>query len=53
MIYFGGIGEPTVHPRFMDMVREVKRRGFALGISTNGTLLTDEMMRSSRSLGLT
>ena len=23
MIYFGGIGEPSVHPRFMDMVREV------------------------------
>ena len=45
LVYFGGIGEPTVHPRFMDMVREVKRRGFALGISTNGFLLTEKRMR--------
>ncbi|WP_206205899.1 tungsten cofactor oxidoreductase radical SAM maturase [Thermococcus sp. Bubb.Bath] len=52
MVYFGGIGEPTVHPRFMDMVKEVKRRGFALGISTNGTLLTDEMMREFAKLGV-
>ncbi len=52
MIYFGGIGEPTVHPRFMDMVRDVKRRGFALGISTNGTLLTDEMMREFAKIGV-
>ncbi|MDK2869895.1 MAG: hypothetical protein PWP39_1130 [Pyrococcus sp.] len=52
MIYFGGIGEPTVHPRFMDMVREVKRRGFALGISTNGTLLTDKMLKELAELGV-
>ncbi len=45
MIYFGGIGEPTVHPRFMDMVREVKKRGFAVGISTNGFLLTEKRMK--------
>jgi len=42
MIYFGGIGEPTVHPRFTDMVKEVKKRGFSLGISTNGFLLTEK-----------
>ncbi|WP_297504485.1 tungsten cofactor oxidoreductase radical SAM maturase, partial [Thermococcus sp.] len=52
MIYFGGIGEPTVHPRFMDMVREVKRRGFALGISTNGFLLTDKRIRELVELGV-
>nr|CAA56172.1 cofactor modifying protein [Pyrococcus furiosus DSM 3638] len=46
------IGEPTVHPRFMDMVREVKKRGFALGISTNGTLLTDEMLKELAELGV-
>ena len=44
LVYFGGIGEPTVHPRFMDMAREVKKRGHALGFSTNGFLLTDKMM---------
>ena len=42
MIYFGGIGEPTVHPKFMAMAREVKKRGYALGISTNGFLLTEK-----------
>ena len=52
MIYLGGIGEPSVHPRFMDMVREVKRRGFALGMSTNGTLLTDKMLREFAKLGV-
>ncbi|AEH24630.1 tungsten cofactor oxidoreductase radical SAM maturase [Pyrococcus yayanosii] len=52
MIYFGGIGEPTVHPRFMDMVREVKKRGFALGISTNGTLLTEGVMEELVELGV-
>ncbi|WP_297438056.1 tungsten cofactor oxidoreductase radical SAM maturase [Thermococcus sp.] len=45
MIYLGGIGEPTVHPRFLDMVTEVKKRGFALGMSTNGFLLTKERIR--------
>jgi len=44
MIYFGGIGEPLVHPRFMDMVKEVKKRGYAVGISTNGFLLTDKLI---------
>lgn len=52
MIYFGGIGEPTIHPRFMDMVREVKRRGFALGISTNGFLLTDKRIEELVKLGV-
>ena len=45
LVYFGGIGEPTVHPRFMDMVREVKGRGYALGLSTNGFLLNERIMR--------
>jgi len=44
LVYFGGIGEPTVHPRFMDMVKEVKKRGYAVGISTNGFLLTEKRM---------
>lgn len=51
MIYFGGIGEPTVHPRFMDMVKEVKKRGYALGMSTNGFLLTDKRIKELVELG--
>ncbi|MFA4662926.1 tungsten cofactor oxidoreductase radical SAM maturase [Pyrococcus kukulkanii] len=52
MIYFGGIGEPAVHPRFMDMVREVKRRGFALGMSSNGVLLTESILEEFVKLGV-
>ncbi|AIF70184.1 aldehyde ferredoxin oxidoreductase [Palaeococcus pacificus DY20341] len=52
LIYFGGVGEPTVHPKFMDMVREVKKRGYAVGISTNGFLLTDERIKELVELGV-
>ncbi len=52
MVYFGGIGEPTVHPRFIEMVREVERRGLALGMSTNGFLLTDKLIEELVKLGL-
>ncbi len=52
MIYFGGIGEPTVHPRFMDMVEVTKSSGFAVGISTNGFLLTEERMERLVELGV-
>ncbi len=44
MIYFGGIGEPLVHPAFMDMVREVRKRGISVGVSTNGSLVTDQVI---------
>jgi len=45
MIYFGGIGEPLVHPSFMEMVREIRKRGISVGVSTNGFLVTDEIMK--------
>jgi sulfatase maturation enzyme AslB (radical SAM superfamily) len=45
MIYFGGIGEPLVHPEFMEMVRAVRKRGISVGVSTNGFLMTDEIMK--------
>ena len=44
MIYFGGIGEPLVHPEFMQMVRLARARGYAVGVSTNGFLITDELI---------
>ena len=41
--YFGQInltgGEPLLHPSFFALAREIKRRGFRLGILTNGTLI--------------
>lgn len=44
MVIFGGIGEPLVHPKFLEMMRDVKKRGYALGITTNGTLLSEKVM---------
>jgi len=40
-----GIGEPFLHPRFFDLVREAKRRGIRVFSITNGTLLADENLR--------
>ncbi|AFH42189.1 tungsten cofactor oxidoreductase radical SAM maturase [Fervidicoccus fontis] len=44
MIFLGGIGEPTVYPKFTDAVKEIKDRGYALGLSTNGTLLNKSLI---------
>ena len=35
-------GEPTIHPRFLDLVEYATARGLKLTISTNGTLITPE-----------
>lgn len=44
--YFGQInltgGEPLLHPEFFALAGEIKRRGFRLGILTNGTLIDRE-----------
>ena len=45
-VMFGGIGEPTLHPRLPEMIGRVKGLGAAVEITTNGTLLTDDMLRS-------
>lgn len=35
-------GEPLLHPEFFALAREIKGRGFRLGIMTNGTLIDEE-----------
>lgn len=46
-------GEPMLHPRFMDIVRECARRRICVGeINTNGSLLTKEMLGEFRKLGM-
>ena len=40
-----GFGEPFLHPDFLDMLRELDSRGIAIGFSTNGILVTDEIAR--------
>jgi MoaA/NifB/PqqE/SkfB family radical SAM enzyme len=40
-VMFGGFGEPTAHPRILDMVRAVKALGLRAEMTTNATLLDD------------
>ncbi|MCJ8347427.1 radical SAM protein [bacterium] len=38
-----GGGEPSIHPRFFDVVKAVKARDFVLSFSTNGLSLTKKL----------
>jgi len=38
-VYLEGIGEPTIHPDFIKIVKIVKERGYRLEFGTNGTQL--------------
>ena len=45
-------GEPMLHPRFMDLVREISRRGMDIDvILTNGAFITRDILREIKSLG--
>jgi MoaA/NifB/PqqE/SkfB family radical SAM enzyme len=43
-IMFGGFGEPTAHPRIVDMIRAVKALGLRAEMTTNTTLLDDALV---------
>jgi len=49
---FGGFGEPTVHPRFLDMVAEARRAQCRVEIITNGTIMTGEFAQDLAALGV-
>jgi len=49
---FGGFGEPTVHPRFLDMVAEARRARCRVEIITNGTTVTSEFAHELSALGV-
>ncbi len=45
-------GEPLLHPDFMEIVREITRRGMEIcDINTNGSLLTEEILDELDALG--
>lgn len=53
LLSFGGYGEMMIHPRFFEMVRYAKDRGFMTETTSNGTLLaTDERMVKLLECGL-
>ena len=42
-VAFMGLGEPLLHPRFLDMVRLVKARGLRAEVTTNALLLDERL----------
>ena len=51
VILFSG-GEPTLHPDLPELARHAVGRGMRAVISTNGTLITAEMARTLKEIGL-
>ncbi|SHE79636.1 tungsten cofactor oxidoreducase radical SAM maturase [Desulfofundulus australicus DSM 11792] len=43
-VHFGGFGEPFSHPRLLDMLEQVKARGYRVEVITNGSLLNAEII---------
>lgn len=39
-----GTGEPTLHPRFIEIIRGIKSKGVDVGLFTNGALINEEMV---------
>ena len=51
-VAFMGLGEPLLHPRFLDMVRAVKQRGLRAEVTTNALLLDEAMAAGLLEAGL-
>jgi MoaA/NifB/PqqE/SkfB family radical SAM enzyme len=52
LLFFGGYGEPLLHPDIRTMLSESKAAGFAVEMITNGTLLSDEICGKLIDIGL-
>jgi MoaA/NifB/PqqE/SkfB family radical SAM enzyme len=51
-IFFGGLGEPLVHPDIFEMVGQAKALGSPVELITNGTLLTKDLSKRLIEVGL-
>jgi MoaA/NifB/PqqE/SkfB family radical SAM enzyme len=51
-IAFGGYGEPTIHPRFIDMVAAARRAAHRVEVITNGTTMSPAMATELLGLGV-
>ena len=51
-VAFMGLGEPLLHPRFLDMVRHAKRRGLRAEVTSNALLVDDELAAGLLESGL-
>jgi MoaA/NifB/PqqE/SkfB family radical SAM enzyme len=45
-VMFGGFGEPMYHREILYMIKTLKNLGLKVGITTNGTMLNEESIRS-------
>ena len=52
LLFFGGYGEPLLHPDIMTMISEAKAAGAAVEMITNGTLLSNETCGRLIDIGL-
>lgn len=52
LVFFGGLGEPLMHPDIVDMVGQAKACGGTVELITNGTLLTRKMSADLIGAGL-
>lgn len=43
-------GEPLSHPSFFKLAEEIRRRGYRLGVLTNGTLINEEIAKKLAAL---
>lgn len=45
-------GEPMLHPQFLDILREIHRRGMrVIELNTNGSLITEEILLQMKEIG--
>ena len=51
VVLFSG-GEPLMRPDVLDLARHARQRGLRVVFSTNGTLITPELAREFRSIGV-
>jgi MoaA/NifB/PqqE/SkfB family radical SAM enzyme len=51
-VFFGGIGEPLMHPQLVDMIARSKALGSRVEMITNGTLLTKRISSQLIEAGL-
>ena len=51
-VLFGGLGEPLLHPRILEMILEAKGAGARTEVTSNGTLLTEPMQNGLLQAGL-
>lgn len=51
-VFFGGFGEPLLHPKIISIVTEVKALGVKVELITNATLLTEDLSQELIRAGL-